>query len=342
MPKGQKAVVWFNEVTKKDIPLVGGKGANLGEMTNADIPVPPGFIVTADAYFDFLKQTKLTDKIRKLLEPVDVNNSKQLQQVAAEVRQIIQDAPMPPEIAAEVRQAYLKMGKGLVAVRSSATAEDLPEASFAGQQRTFLNIEDEDEVVTAVQGCWASLFEARAIFYRVQQGFDHFKVGIAVPVQRMVQSEASGVMFTLEPTTSDRSKITIEAVFGLGETIVSGDVTPDHYVVSKDEIRIIKKEIKRQEWKLVKKDKGKGEEANVKIVLTPEEQAQQKINDDDIIALAKIGKHLEDHYQFPQDIEWAKENGEIFIVQTRPVTALREMCAFIGGTCQPGHSLRSS
>jgi len=325
MPKGQKAVVWFNEVTKKDIPLVGGKGANLGEMTNADIPVPPGFIVTADAYFDFLKQTKLTDKIRKLLEPVDVNNSKQLQQVAAEVRQIIQDAPMPPEIAAEVRQAYLKMGKGLVAVRSSATAEDLPEASFAGQQRTFLNIEDEDEVVTAVQGCWASLFEARAIFYRVQQGFDHFKVGIAVPVQRMVQSEASGVMFTLEPTTSDRSKITIEAVFGLGETIVSGDVTPDHYVVSKDEIRIIKKEIKRQEWKLVKKDKGKGEEANVKIVLTPEEQAQQKINDDDIIALAKIGKHLEDHYQFPQDIEWAKENGEIFIVQTRPVTALREM-----------------
>ena len=325
MHLGQKTIVWFNEVTKKDIPLVGGKGANLGEMTNANIPVPPGFIVTADTYFDFLQQTKLTNKIRELLEPVDVNDSKQLQQIAAQVRQIISKAAMPPEIAAEIRDAYIKMGKGLVAVRSSATAEDLPEASFAGQQRTFLNVEGEEEVLTAVQECWASLFEARAIFYRVQQGFDHFKVGIAVPIQKMVQSETSGVMFTLEPTTSDRSKITIEAVLGLGETIVSGDVTPDHYVVSKDGLKISSKEIKHQEWKLVKNEGGKGEEANVKVVLTPEEQAQQKISNDDIITLAKIGKRLEDWYQFPQDIEWAKENGKIFIVQTRPVTAIKEM-----------------
>ncbi len=327
MRQGQKTVVWFNEVTKNDVHLVGGKGANLGEMTNAGIPVPPGFIVTAEAYFDFLRQTKLTDKIRELLEPVDVNNSKQLQQVAAQVRQLISNAAMPPETAKKIEQAYIKMGRGLVAVRSSATAEDLPEASFAGQQRTFLNVQGEKEVVVAVQGCWASLFEARAIFYRVQQNYDHFKVGIAVPVQRMVQSEASGVMFTLEPETSDQSKIVIEAVFGLGETIVSGDVTPDHYNIDKEELKIISKEIAKQEWKLIRSDKGRGEEANVKIPLTPEEQARQKISDGDIITLAKIGKRLEDHYQFPQDIEWARENNELFIVQTRPVTTIKEKVA---------------
>jgi pyruvate,water dikinase len=324
MRKGQKAVVWFNEVTKDDVALVGGKGANLGEMTNANIPVPPGFIVTADAYFDFMQQTKLMDKIRKLLEPVDVNKSRQLQQAAAEVRELISSAAMPPEIAGEIEQAYIKMGRGLVAVRSSATAEDLPEASFAGQQRTFLNVQGEKQVVTAVQDCWASLFEARAIFYRVQQNYDHFKVGIAVPVQRMVQSDTSGVMFTLEPITSDRSKITIEAVLGLGEMIVSGDVTPDHYVVDKDELRILVKEIAKQEWKLVKKEGIAGKEDNIKVDLTPEEQAKQKISDSEIIALARIGKRLETHYQFPQDVEWAKEKDELFIVQTRPVTAIRE------------------
>ncbi len=327
MQEGKKTLVWFNEVTKKDVGLVGGKGANLGEMTNANIPVPQGFIVTSDAYFYFLRKTKLLDKIRQLLEPVNVNDSKQLQEVAAQVRQTISKAAMPPEIAKEIEQAYIKMGRGLVAVRSSATAEDLPDASFAGQQRTFLNVQGDKEVVVAVQDCWASLFEARAIFYRVQQKYDHFKVGIAVPVQRMVQSEVSGVMFTLEPVSSDRSKIAIEAVFGLGEMIVSGDVTPDTYIVSKDALRIISKVIAKQEWKLIRSDKGKGEDANIKVVLTPEEQAQQKISDADIITLAKIGMRLENHYKFPQDVEWAKEKGEIFIVQTRPVTTIKEKAA---------------
>ncbi len=324
MKEGQKAVVWFNEVTKKDIPVVGGKGANLGEMTNAGIPVPSGFIVTAAAYFDFIEKAGLADKIRTLLDPLDVHKSKQLQETAVKIQELIKDAPMPPELAREIEQAYIKMGKGLVAVRSSATAEDLPEASFAGQQATFLNVQGEKEVVTAVQGCWASLFGARAIFYRQEQGFDHFKVGIAVPVQKMVQSEASGVMFTIEPTTSDKEKITIEAVLGLGEMIVSGDVTPDLYTVSKDGMKILDKEIKRQEWKLIKKEGITGKEDNIKVDLTPEEQARQKITDTDIIFLAKIGKSLEEHYQFPQDVEWAKENGEIFIVQTRPVTTIKE------------------
>ena len=325
MKEGPKVVVWFNEVTKKDIPLVGGKGANLGEMTNAGIPVPQGFIVTAATYFDFIEKSGLTDKIRTLLEPLNVHDSKQLQGIAAKVQELITDADMPPEIAVEIEKAYIKMGKGLVAVRSSATAEDLPEASFAGQQATFLNVQGEKEVVIAVQECWASLFGARAIFYRQEQGFEHFKVGIAVPVQKMVQSEAAGVMFTIEPTTSNREKITIEAVLGLGEMIVSGDVTPDHYTISKDGMKILEKEIKKQEWKLIKSEGVTGKEDNIKVDLTPEEQAQQKITDADIIFLAEMGKRLEDHYQFPQDVEWAKEKGEIFIVQTRPVTTIREV-----------------
>ena len=292
MHSGQRDIVWFHEVTKEDVPIVGGKGANLGEMTKARIPVPPGFVVTANAYFNFLEKSKGMDKIRNLLKPLDADDSKQLQQIAAEVRQVILDAPMPPELAEKIKKYYAEMGGGPVAVRSSATAEDLPEASFAGQQSTFLNMEGEEAVITAVQECWASLFEARAIFYREHQGFDHFKVGIAVPVQRMVQSEASGVMFTLEPVSSDTSKIAIEAVLGLGEMIVSGDVTPDTYIVDKDGMKISKKEIAAQEWKLIRRDGGKGEEANVKVPLTRKEQAQQKIGDDDIIALAKSAVNL--------------------------------------------------
>jgi len=325
MKQGVKAVVWFNEVTKKDIPLVGGKGANLGEMTNAGIPVPPGFIVTAAAYFDFIAKSGIQGKIKALLHPVNVHDSKQLQETALKVQKLVQSAAMPPELAKEIEQAYVKMGKGLVAVRSSATAEDLPEASFAGQQATFLNIQGEKDVVKAVQDCWASLFGARAIFYRQEQGFEHFKVGIAVPVQRMVQSESSGVMFTVEPSTNDMEKITIEAVLGLGEMIVSGDVTPDHYTVNKKDTKIIEKQIKKQEWKLIKKAGAHGKSDNIKVDLTKEEQARQKITDEDILFLAKIGKTLEKHYDFPQDVEWAKEKGKIYIVQTRPVTTTKKV-----------------
>ena len=325
MNQGRKTSVWFNEVGKDDVPSVGGKGANLGEMTRANIPVPPGFIVTAHAYFDFLQRTKITDKIRELLKPLDSNDSKQLQQIAGEVKQVILNAAFPPDLASEIKEAYVKMGKGLVAVRSSATAEDLPEASFAGQQRTFLNVQGEEELVAAVQGCWASLFEPRAIFYREHQGFDHFKVGIAVPIQKMVQSQASGVMFTLEPVTSDRSKIIIEAVFGLGEAIVGGEVNPDLYIVDKEGLKISTKKIGAQEWKLVRNPTSDDKDTNIQVPLPPSSQSQQKISDDDIIHLAKLGKQIEDHYQFPQDIEWAIEDNHIFIVQTRPVTTIREV-----------------
>ncbi len=293
-------------------------------MTNSHIPVPPGFIVTANAYYDFLERSKISDKIRELLEPLDVNDSKKLQETAAEVREIILDASMPPEIANQIQEAYIKMGRGLVAVRSSATAEDLPEASFAGQQSTFLNVQGDDEVVVAVQKCWASLFEARAVFYREQQGFDHFKVGIAVPVQKMVQSEASGIMFTLEPVTSDTSKIVIEAGYGLGEAIVSGEVIPDLYIINKEDIKITSKKIGKQDWQLIRNLAADDKKPNIKVPLPPSMQTQQKLADDDIITLAKLGKYIEDLYHFPQDIEWAKEDKEIFIVQTRPVTTIKE------------------
>jgi pyruvate,water dikinase len=315
-------VVWFEDVGKEDIPQVGGKGANLGEMTKARIPVPPGFIVTAHSYFYFLEKSGLAPRIREMVSGLDSNDSKKLQKVAYEIIKMLNDAAMPQEIAQEIAQAYGRLGGGPVAVRSSATAEDLPEASFAGQQRTFLNVIGEKEVIAAVQGCWASLYEPRAIFYRVYQGFDHFSVGIAVPVQRMVQSEASGVMFTLDPITSDRKQIVVESVYGLGETIVSGEITPDLYVVDKEQIEIIDKKIARQEWQLVRNTKGSKdpEEANIKVPIADALQSKQKISDSDIIALANIGKRIEEHYSSPQDIEWAKEGDNIFIVQTRPVT----------------------
>ncbi len=325
MGESQKVVVWFNEVTRNDVATVGGKGANLGEMTNAGIPVPPGFIVTAGTYFDFIQRSELAEKIRSLLAPLDPGDSKQLQQVAAEIKQLILEAQMPPDIAGEIKQAYRKMGGGLVAVRSSATAEDLPEASFAGQQRTFLNISGEEDVVKAVQGCWASLFEPRAIFYRHQQGFDHFKVGLAAPVQKMVASEASGVMFTVEPVTSDPTKVVIEAVYGLGEAIVSGETTPDHYLIDKSTHKVIEKQIARQEQQLVRNPAAGVEETNVWMPVPEQARDRQKITDDEILRLARLARQIEDHYQFPQDIEWAKEGTELYIVQTRPVTTIKEM-----------------
>ena len=324
MKTDRKDIVWFGEVDKKDLALVGGKGANLGELTKAEIPVPPGFIVTTESYFHFLEEPGLCKKIEQILETLNPDDSEQLNQVSAKIKEAITNARMPKHIADEIREAYRNLG-GLVAVRSSATAEDLPEASFAGQQRTFLNVQGEEAVVTAVQECWASLFEARAIFYRNEQGLDHIKVGIAVPVQRMVQSDTAGVMFTVEPLTNERNKITIEAVYGLGEAIVSGEVTPDHYLVNKDGFMILEKQIAKQEWQLMKRPEGGNgvEETNIQLPVSDALQEKQKLSDDEIVALARLGAKIEEHYKFPQDIEWAREDGRLYIVQTRPVTTLK-------------------
>jgi pyruvate,water dikinase len=326
MKKGLKVIAWFNEINKGDIGLVGGKGANLGEMTQAKIPVPSGFVVTSDAYFEYLKRTKLINDIPLYLRGLNVNDSKKLQKASEVVKEKISSFSMPSDIAEEIKKAYRKLGGGLVAVRSSATAEDLPDASFAGQQSTFLNIKGEDAVITAVQNCWASLFEPRAIFYREENNYDHLQVGIAVPVQAMVQSEASGVLFTVEPLHNDRSKIFIEAIHGLGEYIVSGEITPDSYLVDKNELKIVDKKISRQEWQLIKNAKTEASEsdANVRTRVEDSMQTVQKLGNEDIIALAEISKRIEELYKSPQDIEWAKQGNELFIVQSRPITTLKE------------------
>ena len=320
-----KYIVWFRDVDKDDVALVGGKGANLGELTKAGLPVPPGFIVTSEAYYDFLESTDIDLKIEKLLKNLDVNNTKELHSKATEIKKVMMSKPMPQKIAKEISAAYQQLyTKGssnfYVAVRSSATAEDLPEASFAGQQKTFLNISGTENVLKAVRMAWASLFEARAIYYRQVNNFEHMKVGLAVPIQKMIQSEKSGIMFTSDPVSNDREKIVIEAGWGLGEAIVSGSVTPDRYVVSKKDLKIERREINQQDWKIAKVN-----EVNKHISVPKDEQKKQKLADEEIKKLAEFGEKIDEYYQFPQDIEWAIEGKNIYFVQSRPVTTLKKI-----------------
>ncbi len=321
-----RAVIWFRDIGKDSVASAGGKGANLGELTQAGIPVPPGFVITAETYHTFVQEAGLDRVITSTLDGLDYNDSAALQRCADIIMNAILEAPMPPAIATEIKDAYRELGEGPVAVRSSATAEDLPEASFAGQQSTYLNIVGGDNVVHAVQACWASLFEARAIFYRTDAGWDHITVGIAVPVQRMVQSERAGVLFTLEPVSSDRSKIVIEAIYGLGEGIVSGEITPDLYVMEKATLAIASKVIADQPRQLVRNPESLGGRAdsNVWVDVDPSRRAQQKLTDAEIAEIAAIGLKVEEHYGWPQDIEWAWEAGKFFLVQTRPVTTVRD------------------
>ncbi len=321
-----RSVVWFSEVGRDDLGLVGGKGANLGELTRAGIPVPPGFVVTADTYFHFLRQNALEPIIKKELFNLEVHDSRALSECAARIRKRILAAAMPAHIADEIKEAYRELGEGPVAVRSSATAEDLPEASFAGQQSTFLNVVGGDNVVLAVQACWASLFEGRAIFYREEAGYDHLKVGLAVPIQRMVQSEKSGVMFTVEPVTSDASKITIEAVYGLGEGIVSGEISPDLYLVHKESLQILSKETVAQRRMIARTEDHDGahEGANAWLPVPEALVDKPKLTDDEIRQLARIGRGVEEHYGSHQDIEWAYQGGQFYLTQSRPVTTMRE------------------
>jgi pyruvate,water dikinase len=322
-----KYVVWFDQVDKEDGAIVGGKGANLGEMTQAGFPVPPGFIVAVAAYKEFLDHNRLEEKIRKELEGLDVSKSDELERTAKTVQHLITRSEFPKDIAQEIIKAYFALNDDMfkhpyVAVRSSATAEDLPNASFAGQQATFLNVSGESSLIEKVKEAWASLFTARAIFYRVTNKFDHFTVSIAVPVQKMVASEKSGIMFSVDPVTNDKTKIIIEAIYGLGELIVQGAVTPDHYEVNKKELKILIKQPRTQERMMTRKG-SKNSEVN----LSKSEGSKQKLTDKEIVELASLSKKLEHHYFFPQDSEWAIEDGKIYLVQTRPVTTLQGFSA---------------
>lgn len=317
MNKKTAHILWFDQISKNDIPLVGGKGANLGEMYTADIPVPNGFVVTAKAYFDFVEKTSLKKKILQELSGLDVNRSKDLMAASEKIKTAILAAEMPSSLKDEIKKAYHKLSgenDRYVAVRSSATAEDLPDASFAGQQETYLNIKGFEEVVKNVQKCWASLFESRAIFYRTDKGFNHMKVGIAVPVQLMVQSDVSGIMFTVNPLTNNRAEISIEAAYGLGQPVVSGELNPDQYIVTKNKFDITYKYIAKQTWQL-----SLGGNAPVSAAF----QEEQKMTDAKVKELAKIGAHVEEHYKMPMDMEWGMEGKKLYIVQARPVTTLK-------------------
>jgi pyruvate,water dikinase len=328
--KKPACVVWFNQIDKDDIGLVGGKGANLGEMVSFGIPVPPGFIITAQAYFRFLEENKLKPKIIEILKRIDSADPQSFSEASQKIKKIIVAGKISKETASEIINSYLKLGSlfkySLVSVRSSATAEDLPTASFAGQQVTFLNVQGEANVVETVRECWASLFEPRAIFYREEQGFDHLKVGLAVIVQEMIQSATSGVMFTIDPLTDQKNRIIIEAIFGLGELIVQGSVTPDNYVLDKNSLKILKKEIHEQAVQLIKvKDK------NRPVAVPLKDRRRQKISNQQIRKIAKLGKKIHHHYFFPQDIEWAIEKDKIYILQTRPVTTIRKKTKKVKG-----------
>ena len=303
-------------------------------MFRMGIPVPPGFCVTAQTYKEFIERTKIKDKIMNLLKDLNVEENTQLQKVAEQIQHLILSTPIPEDIADEIMDSYDLLGTNakkasdlvqaqevFVAVRSSATAEDLPEASFAGQQATFLNVKGRKNVVGATQACWASLFTARAIYYRVRNKFDHTNVLICAVVQKMVNATQSGIMFTANPATNNESEMVIEAIYGLGELIVGGEVNPNTYLVDKQTKEIKKIEIRKQDYGLFRNAQGENEKRPIPI----DTQARQVLNEKQILEYARLGKKLEEHYGKPQDIEFAVENNnDLFIVQTRAITTLKK------------------
>ncbi|MBS7607143.1 MAG: phosphoenolpyruvate synthase [Candidatus Bathyarchaeia archaeon] len=324
--KKGKRVLWFDEIGIEDVPLVGGKSASLGEMTRrTGVPVPYGFATTAEAYRYYVKANRLDEKIAEILKELkDPNDTQTLQRVGARIRSLIASAEMPKDLEEEIVKAYERLAEivgekdPFVAVRSSATAEDLPDASFAGQQETYLNVHGANEVVEKIKHCYASLFTDRAIFYRIQKGFDHMAVALSAVVQLMVYSKASGVIFTLDVATGDRSVVLIEAGYGLGEYVVQGKITPDEYYVRKSDLEIVKKNISKKTVQLLRLPTGGTKEVPV----PPELQDKQVLTDEQIKELAKYAIEIEKHYGKPMDIEWAldERTNKLFILQARPET----------------------
>jgi len=315
-------IAWFKDISKDKVSLVGGKGASLGEMYNSEFPIPDGFCVTATAFKDFIEKSGIDKEIFKILKECDVKDNKQLNDTSKKVQAIIIKTPMLPEIQEDIVDNYeILSEKGkFVAVRSSATAEDLPEASFAGQQATYLNVNGDKMLLASVKACWASLYTARAIYYRVKNNFPHEKVFISVVIQRMVASEKAGVIFSVNPVTNDRREILIESTFGLGESVVSGSITPDEFIVNKSNMEIAKRKVVRKTWFMTKNADGD----NVKKDVPEEYQQKASLSDDEINQLSELTVKIEDHYKSPQDIEFAIEGKKVYIVQARPITTLKK------------------
>lgn len=317
----------FEDLNKSDIPIAGGKGANLGELTQAGIPVPPGFVVTAQTYEKFMLETGINDKVLSILDEIDINDTKALQAASEEIKAIINEAPIPEDMILFITEAYNQLCQRFdgddveVAIRSSATAEDLPEASFAGQQDTYLYVSGIDAVLEYIRKCWASLFEARAIFYREENDFEHAKVLIAVVVQKMANADKAGVMFTVNPSTGEEIAL-IEGSWGLGEAVVSGDVTPDNYQVDKADNSVINVTISDKKVMYINDEN----ETSIKVDVPEEKRNERVLSDEELIELTEMGKRIQAHYGEPMDTEWAFENGELFLLQARPITTLGDVC----------------
>lgn len=306
----------FKQLSKNDVAIAGGKGASLGEMTGAGLTVPPGFVVLAPAFDRFLKETNLDVEIEARLKEVNKKDLNTVDRASNEIRAIIAKTKMPKDLALEILSDFKKLKSKFVAVRSSATSEDSKTASWAGELETYLNVTEKD-VVKYVLKCWSSLFTPRAIFYRFEKKLHNTKVSVAVVVQKMVQSEISGISFTVHPVTKDHNQMVLEAGFGLGEAIVGGMVTPDTYIVHKDDFSILDINVSQQAFAIVKTPKG-----NLNKKLSHAQGGKQKLSGKQIVELAKICKHIEAHYQHPQDIEWAFEKSKFYITQSRPITTL--------------------
>ncbi|MGD8371611.1 MAG: phosphoenolpyruvate synthase [Syntrophobacterales bacterium] len=321
--KSEAGIIWLEDLRKGDIPLVGGKNANLGELLGEiGAPVPPGFAITAKMYREFMEEAGLGEQVDEVLKDLDTSNLSALLKASEKIRETIEATPIPESVSSQILEAYEKLAKRcgkpdvLVAVRSSATAEDLPDASFAGQQDTFLNVGPED-LAERVRACWSSLFTSRAISYRQEKGFQHEDVLISVAVMEMVQARSSGVTFTIEPVSGETNKVIINAAWGLGEAVVSGRVTPDEYVIAKDSLEIIERHVAVKKEKCVRRPEGDTDYVDV-----PEDlQGVPALTDEEVIRLTEEAKNIEAHYGVPQDIEWAiDDDGELFILQARPET----------------------
>lgn len=310
----------FIAISKADTGLTGGKGASLGEMIQAGIPVPEGYVVLSTAFERFLEEADLTQELEAILGTVNHEEMHTVEQAAEKIQALIVAAKMPADIAAEINKHFSNLGAKYIAVRSSATAEDSASAAWAGQLDTFLNT-TEDKLLENVQRCWASLFTPRAIFYCFEKGLHESKISVAVVVQKMIQSERSGIAFSVHPVTEDHNQLIIEAGFGLGEAIVSGQVTPDSYVVEKTPRRIIDKNIATQVRALNRSENGRNRWTDI-----PEPKASsQVLSEEQILELSELIIKIENHYGFPCDIEWAFEKGKFYITQSRPITTLSQV-----------------
>ncbi len=335
-------ILWFSEISNEDVETCGGKGASLGEMYNIGLPIPAGFVITAQAYERFLKENRIDKQIYNILSTLEIDDSKSIQKKSEEIQEIILKAEMPQDLKEEVLEAYenlnvdnevlkfgnknalnlIKMGRSLpyVAVRSSATAEDSPKFSFAGQQSTYLNVKGNNAILLAVKKCWASLFTTRSIYYRQKNNIEHEKVLIAVIIQKMINAYQSGVMFTINPSTNNEDEIVIEAAYGLGELVVSGSINPNNYIIDKENLTIKSITTPKQDYMLIKEETlGKNIKRKV-----PDNYPEKVLNETQIIQLVDYGKKIEKHYQKFMDIEFAIESGKIYIVQSRPVTTFKK------------------